>query len=351
MKRLECLPEMADRQLGSLRVTGKMMEDIQRRAARLQVAKLPEIADRQLGGLRATGKMLGEIKLKAAAPQRRKIGWRPVLAFCAACVFCVGWMAWAMQNPEAGVLPPPLALDSQPAGALDPKGDGETTAGVRALLDLPAGGVSIGAGVEAPSYRSIFAEAQGGNFPMLLVEGRAYRMLKTPGQVSGSLLAESLGEVMEYTLEPALSNGGGIVSNAAGQGETVFAIAGMRGAMVATNVGGTLRAFQRVSFAGSAIVGGEGLADTLCNAGDVISLELSGVGAVSDSQTARQLMNVLLSNADYQGTSAPSGGSQSLLIGLGNGLTLQVMVSGDNIGACGTWSCPEFFEAFAQTIG
>ena len=36
------------------------------------------------------------------------------------------------------------------------------------------------------------------------------------------------------------------------------------------------------------------------------------------------------------------------LIGLNNGLTLQLLAGEDTISACGTWSCPDFFEAFME---
>ena len=44
-------------------------------------------------------------------------------------------------------------------------------------------------------------------------------------------------------------------------------------------------------------------------------------------------------------------GSGSLHIGLTNGLTLQLLVGDDTVSACGTWSCPEFFESFHEAIG
>ena len=43
-------------------------------------------------------------------------------------------------------------------------------------------------------------------------------------------------------------------------------------------------------------------------------------------------------------------GAGSLLIGLKNGLTLQLLVSDESVSACGTWSCPDFFEAFDEAV-
>ena len=33
-----------------------------------------------------------------------------------------------------------------------------------------------------------------------------------------------------------------------------------------------------------------------------------------------------------------------------NGLTLQLLTGDDSVSACGTWSCPDFFEAFAEAV-
>lgn len=326
------------------------------------LAKLPQIAERQLGGLHATPKMLGEIKQRAASRPKGLLeglrgglprglrGLRPILSFGMAVILCFSAITVLTHGfaPTPGQpSPTPLVLDSQSAGGAEIAS--VQPAGLRALLDVPPGSVTIGGAVEAPAYRSIFAEAQGGNFPLILVNGAAYRMLETPSSVKESLLGESLGEVSEYTLEPALSTGG-LVSNTVQQGDSVYAVRGMGGAMAAAKVNGEMRVFQRVSFAGSAIIGNEGLADTLCQASDVVSLELSDVGAFDDPEECQILISTLLDAAEYQSASVSSGGSQSLLIGLKNGLTLQLMVSGDSVSACGTWSCPEFFEGFTAML-
>ena len=312
-----------------------------------RIEQLQDIADRQLGGLCATPKMLGEIKL-AAARKKEKAGfrrvWKPALAFCAALLIGVGIYTQAGE----GILPiAPLPsadlLDSQTAG--NGTQEAALTGAERALLDVPPGSISLGGEKEAPAYRNLFAKGQGSNFPLVRVSGAAYRMLQTPSSIQQSLLGDSLGQVMEYTLEPALSTGG-VVSNVVSQGEAIYAVKGMQGAMVAAQVEGTLRVFQRVSFAGTAIIGNEGLEDTLCPADQVVSMELSDVGAIDDAQKARDLMKILLDNASYQNASMSSGGAQSLLIEMKNGLSLQLMVGDDTLSACGTWSCPEFFEEF-----
>lgn len=312
-----------------------------------RIERLQEIADRQLGGLHATPKMLGEIKLAAAGKKKRTTAgalWRPALAFCAALLLAVGIYTQAGEELlPAQPMPSASVLDSQTAG--NAASGAALTGAERALLDVPPGSIFLGGGREAPAYRNLFVQGQGGNFPLVRVGGATYRMLQTPASLPESLLGGSLGQVTEYTLEPALSTAAG-VSNAVSQGETVYGVKDMEGAMAAAMVEGTLRVFQRVSFAGSAIIGSEGLEDTLCPADQVVSMELSDVGVIDDAQKAQDLMQILLDDASFQSAGMSSGGAQSLLIGMKNGLSLQLMVGNDMVSACGTWSCPEFFEEF-----
>ena len=131
-------------------------------------------------------------------------------------------------------------------------------------------------------------------------------------------------------------------------GETVYAVSGMNGALAAANVNGQMRVFQRVSFGDNALVGKESLADTL-KASSAMALELSGVGTVNDPAAAQRLVNILVNSASF----LRSGGSetnQSLLIQLSSGIVLQMAVNGERLIACGTWACPEFFEAFQEAM-
>ena len=313
---------------------------------------LPRIADRQLGGLKAEQDL--KVKILCAASQtqaapvhRGGVRWQPVLAGCCAFALClcVGLIAYFGSDGAQPVSPVPSAsvLDSQPAG------DANNAPVARALLDVPSGSISMSGGTDTPAFASLFESEKSGNFPLLMVDGAAYRMLKSPKSLNQSLVGESLGTVSEYTLEPALS-GGGIVSNSASQGETVYAVSGMQGAMVTANVDGKMRVYQRVSFSGTAVLGSEGLADTLSSSSQVTGLTLSGVGSISDAATAQSLMDTLLSNAVFAGSNANFGAKQSLQITLQNGLTLQMMVGDDTVSACGMWSCPEFFEAFTVAM-
>lgn len=304
-----------------------------------RLENLPEIVARQLGGLEATPVLQAKIKREAAraTPVKRPV-WRPAAAVALALALLVGGAALWRQGPSQ-----PLqknVIDSHSAG-VDVAATQVPTVG-----DLPKGVISLGTGASSAS-QTLFAASQGSSFPLIMVNGATYRMLASPDGISSGLLGETLGTVNEYNIEPALGSGS-IVSNAASQGETVYAVGGRGGALVAASVNGGMRVFQRVSYAGTAIIGSETLGDTLCASGDVSWMTLAGVGTVEGSD-AQALMDTLLSSADYQSTGMS--GSGSLQIGLNNGLTLQLLVGDDTVSACGTWSCPEFFETFHEAVG
>ena len=248
-------------------------------------------------------------------------------------------------------------LPSLGGGALGPRATdvpliesqaaGEPVIGEKLALDVPQGSISIWSAAN-PSFRSIWAQATGGTFPLIGVNGRYYRLLTNPTAISSSMLGDRLGTVDTFTSEPALAGKNGICSNVVAAGETVYAVSGMNGAVAAAQVNGQWRVFQRVSFGDSALVGNERLADTL-KANAAVALELSGVGTVNDAATASRLVSVLTANASF----LRSGGgetNQSLLIQLSNGLVLQMAVNGERIIACGTWACPEFFDAFQEAL-
>ena len=301
---------------------------------------LPDIA--ASSGLQADEQLKRRI-LRAAEGKPRKSAFqakRLVPAFCALAVL-IGGLAFARPSLRGNSLLDSAApvIESHPAGA--------ATAGEKLALDVPPGSITIKTS-RNPSYRSIWAPMSGGNFPLICVDGRYYRLLTNPTSISSSLLGSSLGTVTTFTSEPALAGKSGIVSNAVQAGETVYAVSGMNGAMAAARVNGQMRVFQRVSFADSALIGKEKLADTL-KADTAVALELSGVGTINDAATAQRLVGILTRNASF----LRAGGSetnQSLLIQLQSGLVLQMAVNGERVIACGTWACPEFFDAFQEAM-
>lgn len=305
-----------------------------------KLERLPEIAGRQLGGLEAGPALMAKIKLKAAEEkQPRKRSWRSVAALATAFVaLAAGAVTWQLlpQGQEAKNGAP--LIQSRSAGGF------ATQAPLTG--DLPGGAINMTAS-RRQTEQTLFASTEGSAFPMVIVNGAAYRMLSYPDAISDGLLGDSLGKVNEYNVEPALGSGG-IVSNAVSQGETVYAVNGFTGALAAANVNGSTRVFQRVSYAGAATIGGEGLEDTLCSASQVGWISLDGAGTVRD-EDARALMQILLDGADYESTG--TGGGASLQIGLTNGLILQLTAGEDTVSACGTWSCPDFFEALHEALG
>lgn len=298
---------------------------------------LNEIANQTLGGLHAGTPLKQKILEKATTAKKpRPFYLRP--AFGAALSLCVILLGVYALLPKTA--PDETTIHSIAAG------NGTSETNTRAMLNLAPGSVELFSG-GVSAYPSIWAEGQGADFPLIAVSGSYYRLMESPPAIHESLLGESLGEIQEFTSEPSLSAADTILSNAAAQGETVYALSGMNGAAVAANVNGTLRTFQRVSYAGNARKGSETLADTLKVSGKVIALELSGYEPITEKEKAAALVDTLLANAVYENASLLSSDSR-LLIQLDSGIALQLVVKGDSLSACGSWSCPEFFEAFGE---
>ena len=308
-----------------------------------RLRELPQLAEST--GLQADERFKRRI-LRAAEEKKEKRGvslYRLAPALCALVVL-LGIGAVSLPGLLGRQSAGPVATDgpllqSQPAGEVAP--------GEKLALDVPQGSISIRSSSN-PTFRSIWEKATGGNFPLVGVNGRYYRLLTNPTAISSSMLGEQLGTVDTFTSEPALAGKMGVCSNVVSAGEPVYAVSGMTVALAAARVNGQWRVFQRVSFGDNALVGGERLADTL-KAGGAVALELSGVGTINDAGTASRLVNILTANASF----LRSGGgetNQSLLIQLSNGLVLQMAVNGERIIACGTWACPEFFDAFQEAL-
>lgn len=309
--------------------------------------------EERLRDLPETAKALGleadeqlKRKIMRAAQEKKKprgnVWLYRVAPLAAALVILVGAAVYFTRQPGA-----PLGPQATDTPLIQSFAAGSMPTGQKLAMDVPKGSITIQSNPN-PSFRSIWAKASGGNFPLIGVDGRYYRLLTNPTSISSSLLGSELGAVDTYTSEPALAGKSGIVSNTVNQGETVYAVSGMRGAMVAANVNGQMRVFQRVSFGNSALVGGESLGDTL-RADQAVALELTGVGTVRDAAVAQRLIGILLNNAFLQGSSAGES-NKSLLIQLQSGIVLQLAVKGDQLMACGTWACPEFFGAFQEAL-
>lgn len=304
-----------------------------------RLEQLPEITEKALGGLTAGQHLKLRIEKAAVtpAPQRRRVSaWVPALSFALVLAIALGvGLPVLNSQPEQGL------INTTAAGT---NGVGNEIG----LLDLD-NDVKIRQSSETPGYRSIWASGDNGNFPLIGVEGKYYRMMTSPDSVSSKLLGSSLGTVAEFTTEPSLSGTDVVLSNKVAQGSEVYAISGMGDTLVAAEVNGVYRVFQRVGFNGSALRGSEDLADTLQISGRIQSMELSNVGVITDSSTCESLFSTLTDCASYESSGSVSG-KQSLLITLNNGLTVQLAVKNDKLSACGTWSCPEFFEEFEAAL-
>ncbi len=306
-----------------------------------QLENLKEIADRNLGGLKADTRMLHEIQNGTAAPRVRRFRWQSALVAGAAAVVLL----------VAGVLGlPQLLQQDSDLGVVSHSAGGNAPQTVTLTANVPAGSVNITeSSGDVPGYHNLFASGQSANFPLIKVGEKTYRMLTSAVTASSSQLGENLGIVTDFTSEPAVSSGG-IVSNTAEAGQTVYAVQGMSSAMVAAEVQGKLRVFQRVGFAGTAITGGESLKDVTTGSAGVVSIELSGMGRISDAGQVSTLMDTLFRYAQFQGASDSRSASESLLLQLSNGLTVQLHAGNGTVSACGSWSCPEFFEAFEDAV-
>ena len=301
---------------------------------------LPKEADQAFGGLEATPFLKARIDRAVNEKKQGKVRlalprWAPAVC-CAAVVLVLALSFMPMQH-QPGTL-----FDSSTLGKPTEAPSGVMTA------DLRSGDVIISANNAKPGYRSFWAESKDGSYPIIGISGKFYRMLTNPGELPSDMLGQQLVRISEFTTEPSLSGTDAVMSNAASAGVWVYEVAGISAdTAIAAEVNGRIRLFQRVSFNGNALRGKEKLCDTLALGGKVIALELTGVGTVTNPDAAQALMTTLLDCAEYE-SSGTITSKKALLIELDNGLVLQMAVKGDNLAACGVWSCPEFFDSFAE---
>ena len=305
-----------------------MMDNLEK-----QLQNLPDTVSEMMADVVMPQSAKAEILQKVEA--KKQIRFRPlraIPALCAACLllmFSVFGFPYFMMNKQNS------PIQSAPAGQMEAQiGGNQLTA------NLPSGSVTFSNAGSVPEYRNIFASGSASPFPLVVVQGKAYRMLSTPRSLSSGLIGGEHGTVTTFSNAPS---GEGISSNVVLEGTPVYDVQGMSGTMVTAEVGGKMRVFQRHSYQGNALMGGESLGSVL-KAGAVQALMLSGVGEVTGND-AQTLYNTLVNNASYQGAETQKT-NQTLLIKLTNGLTMQLFVSGNQVNACGTWTCQPFFDAF-----
>lgn len=312
--------------------------------------RLGPVAEEMLGGLHAGEAMKRRVRLAAAQEQPgrwapRRV-WMPAACCAALALVCVGIAGGSRLMPQTPEEPVVAARQGTVQIKTIAAGAGDALPGV-SVADLGEG-ASVRAA--APREDSLFATASG-DIPMVSVGGAVYRLLTSPQDMGDSLRGEQIGTVQTFTQEPSLAseqeleNG---VSNVAEEGAAVYAVTGMSSSTaVACEVDGRLRLFQRVSHAGRG-PGGQSLEDTFSVRGQVRTMELSSVGALS-GDAANEVVAVLLDHATLTAADQTAG-KQTLTVTLDNGLRLQLGVSGDTLCGCGGWSCPEFFEAFEAAL-
>lgn len=325
--------------------------------------QLRPIAEEMLGGLRADEHMRLAIVRTAqghgtAAVKKTTHRLVPAVCCAALALACVGVTASHMERRNTVMLsgePVAVSIDTIAAGD-----EAEAAAPMTRMMPELAGGASVmpagrmvaDLGDNAmvsramPGGESLFAVGEG-DVPLVTVDGAFYQMLTEPADVENTLLSGQVGSVQRHDEQPSLASPSELsegLSNVAGEGVAIYALAGLpQTTAVAAEVDGSMRVFQRVSYAGKGPAGSS-LEDTFSVRGKVTELELSGEGTLT-GEKANEVIAVLLDQAVLKSADA-STQRQTLTVTLENGLRLQLGVSGDTLCGCGGWSCPEFFEAF-----
>ena len=303
----------------------------------MKLDRLPQIANETLGGLKADAALYQKIKQKANSPRPKPaFPLRRVAAAAVSLLLVITLGAVGINQ-----------LTDRPAELPEiiTKTAGQLPEGALLSADLPRGSISLGQPGSVPGYQGVWAKASGANFPLIRVNSAYYRLLSNPTSIDSSMLGTTLGTVEVYTDEPALDSSGQTLSNVVPAGTRISQVSGMSGTAVAAELDGKLRVFQRVSYSGIALLGGEKLSSTL--QGSVVGLQLSGVGTVTDPGKVSGLLSALFNESSYQSGSTRTT-NQALLIQYSNGIVLQMAVKDNSLIACGTWSNPGFIEAFAE---
>lgn len=316
--------------------------------------QLGPIASEMLSGLHADERMLLTIRraAQAAAAQPAAPARRPRLVPVACCaalaLLCVGVTAARLGTREADPAallagqPAVMSIDTIAAG----QGSEKVAPGMR-VADLGTGAMVRKSETDG---ESLFAAGEG-DIPLVTVDGAVYQMLSTPKDVGNAMLGVQVGSVQHHDEQPSLAASDALragLSNVADEGAPVYAVGGLaQTTAVAAEVNGSMRVFQRVSYAGHGPAGSS-LEETFSVRGKVKRLELSGVGTLTD-EAANAAIDMLLDHATLK-TADATPRRQTMTVTLTNGLRLQMGVSGDTLYGCGGWSCPEFFDAFEAAL-
>ena len=342
--------------------------------------QLSQTADEMLHGLTAPAN--GAAQARAKAIQNRSVSYRmrravPAICCCAAlvaavCVFRPWNRPGTLQRSGAtenvmmdlsGVEEAPMMMAaSMPENFAEEAAMAPETAIISftadatsdsasvqpAMLDLELEGASIiSSGNHDKHASDLWLPSPDGLFPMIRLNDGYYCQMA--GDVPSASIGKKAGSVEVFTTDPVLDSSSAVMSNSVPSGTEINFIRNMNGTMLAAKVDGRYRCFQRVSFNGHAMLKGEKLADVLNCAGHVVSIHLNGTGTVSDRADVDRLLGILLKKSIRENNNLLHDGA-ILHLKLDNGLTLQLIVKNDRFSSCGTWSCPEFFEAFRDAV-
>lgn len=318
---------------------------------------LGQITDEMLGGLHADEAM--RLRIIRAGEQggvrrpRRAMRYAPAVGFAALALVCAGTLTARLNPAEETAVSSAMrktddAAQTETVEIASIAAGSEIAAGDAVLMADLGDGARVRMGGAQP--QSLFAEGEG-DIPLVAMGSAIYRMLETPRDVSNSLLGDSLGDIALFDEQPSLASPKELaagLSNVAEKGAVIYSIRGLpETTVVAAEVAGYMRLFQRVSYAGRGPAGSS-FEETFSVRGQIASAELSGVGTLT-GEAAEAAIAVLLDGAVLKSADTTAK-SQTLTVTLESGLRLQLGVSGDMVVGCGGWSCPEFFEAFEAAL-
>ncbi|MDR0929835.1 MAG: hypothetical protein LBM74_09040 [Oscillospiraceae bacterium] len=334
---VEMLRPTADEMLSGLTAGEPMRRRIALRARGAE--SLPAVAGEMLSGLKVTPALRHRI-LVAADRERRALlpapPRRAVQAFAAR--FPLKRLTPALGMAMALALM--IGLGLQYGSAPEPANMGGLSSYAAGSDALPADGSQV---------RSLYAGTSA-EPPLIVINGRYYRMLNTPAAVPAELLGGVIAEIQGHSDELELAANAGVLSNIAQPGAKVYEVGSLPfKTAIAAEVDGAMRLFQRAGYASTSVIGNEMFEDTLAVAGNVAALELSGVGFIDDEELANTLVSQLIEFSAFHSSEIPEG-EGALTIYLKNDLTLQLMVQGDVYGGCGAWANVEFREAFEAAL-
>ena len=296
-----------------------------------RIEDLREVANETLAGLEAGPALRHRIQ-SAADPRKRRL---PVRALAVA-LSCALLLAVAL----------PIALRG-------PETDGRPDGAAPQMTVMTAG--EPAAHVQTGSLRNSQLTIMNRNRDnayglwdsgtLIRVNGRCYRLLKDVVLDGGDLDAPMA--VIETRADDLTLTDAGVAAQGVPEASTVYGVRGIsQSALVACELDGQYRVFQRVSYAGNGRIGSEELADVMPGADRVTALALTGCDPV-EGDAARELYSAFLRSATPAGN-GPVTPVQVLQIALDNGVIIQLSVNEDRFGGCGTWSCAELVEALTR---